>query len=962
MFGYWKDIPGQPLAAAQTISNESFSRLEMEPLTNDNLPSSRSPKMCPTAPFPFRKIPTISILQKILFSRLAISITSVLTCAVIFFYIAIQVGFIASVLTAPSASTPSSNLSIEKSFFSIKHGSTGSTPSTEAFIFEIPDTALTKEFIFTELLERGDAHEAVAHTEPSESGIPMYFNLSTDETLLLLYRKQLAVRASNERDQILLKDGVSDFLIASIPIVSRTTGENKTTTISGASLIDTHFGIPFSLTDFEDGASNKIRVIKVNGYPRNMNFILEIESLKTSATIRTFTSLALLPDVPMISRVGDHRIGYFATEYTDIGVHSVLKTDTFPSSIAPYEVDQTINVINRWRLEKSDTCDDPVAKTGCVPIKPIIYYVDPTVPDVWQKYVKIGIELWQPAFAALGFKDTPKAVLPGDADFPKDYDSGDIRYASVSFSVSRDSVFSVGPSVTDPRTGEILDADIGFSQEWVHAFSGEISKESLGGSSSSRSSSTNNKHDHSHRNLRSRHACDKERLDSFISEIGTSMRALGVVADGDGRVPTEIIGRGLAGVTVHEVGHTLGLRHNFAGSATIPYSSIYDKTKTSVTGSSSSVMDYIGPVIPPTKEQLATTLVFPDGHTVGEYDRLAIEYGYTIVTGEDSKIQHPDVIKIADKLKTKSLVFATDDDASFETDPLAKRYDLTDDPIAYAKDYISVGVKMRKKAATAIFSTWYPRNGRSTSTSLLKSALHIQVRATGLGAYHLGGRVIDHHYTGGDSNGVVRPVHAGYQEEGLQLILNLIQDDTFWNSGDISDQQIMYVNPYGLGMNYGLNVAEMASSYNTAVLGVLTSLLDKDKLMRINQANSMLIRGTQTWNPPSWTAKVGSATTFSTLDVLRLVSTAVWRDWKYNEWSKRNRWFLINGWITQLVSVHDACKIDMKYFAIDIDVRTIMNEMKDQLNMVDGLTSDVATFINATINKMNKVNKDDATA
>ena len=93
-----------------------------------------------------------------------------------------------------------------------------------------------------------------------------------------------------------------------------------------------------------------------------------------------------------------------------------------------------------------------------------------------------------------------------------------------------------------------------------------------------------------------------------------------------------------------------------------------------------------------------------------------------------------------------------------------------------------------------------------------------------------------------------------------------------------------------------------------------------------------------------------------------VLETAVWRDWKYNEWSKRNRWFLINGWITQLVSVHDACKIDMKYFAIDIDVRTIMNEMKDQLNMVDGLTSDVATFINATINKMNKVNKDDATA
>jgi len=175
----------------------------------------------------------------------------------------------------------------------------------------------------------------------------------------------------------------------------------------------------------------------------------------------------------------------------------------------------------------------------------------------WQKYVKIGIELWQPSFAALGFKNTPRAVLPGDADFPEDYDSGDIRYASVSFAISRDYVFSVGPSVTDPRTGEILDADIGFSQEWVHAFSGSIGRDTLnalsgmsGASGAGGASGANGHKNHQdHRRLRSRHNCNKERLAAFIENTGMSMRALADAADSNGRVPVEIIGRGLAGVT-----------------------------------------------------------------------------------------------------------------------------------------------------------------------------------------------------------------------------------------------------------------------------------------------------------------------------------------------------------------------------------------------------------------------------
>jgi len=495
--------------------------------------------------------------KKCLLSRLFLSVLLTLSCSVVLLSLAVNVGIIAAILQP--FHSPELNLKIETSFFTIEHGSTGGTPASESYFFRIPDKILGVEFIFTELIKKGNAHDDVSHTAPSESGIPLYWQLSDDGTLLLLYRKQLAVRASNARDATLLEDGVSDFLIAQTAVYSRSGSE---TVVLGQDLLNTHFGVPFEMTDFTEPSSFEIRVVNIKGYPRNINFVLEVRSLvsQVQATVWTFVSFALLPDTPMVSRVADHRIGYFATQYTNIGVHPTTTRTPYdetklPASIGAYEVDRQINVINKWRLEKSDDCDDLTNKMGCKPLKPILYYVDPTVPSVWQKYVKIGIELWQPAFAALGFKDTPRAILPEDDDFPADYDSGDIRYASVSFAISRDSVFSVGPSVTDPRTGEILDADIGFSQEWVHAFSGEISKESLSGLSLYDAMSS--KHDH--RRLRSRHGCDHERLASFMDDIGMSMRMLADVSDNNGRVPTEIIGRGLAGVTVHEVGHTLGL-------------------------------------------------------------------------------------------------------------------------------------------------------------------------------------------------------------------------------------------------------------------------------------------------------------------------------------------------------------------------------------------------------------------
>ena len=147
----------------------------------------------------------------------------------------------------------------------------------------------------------------------------------------------------------------------------------------------------------------------------------------------------------------------------------------------------------------------------------------------------MGVTAWQKSFEQIGFKNTPRAVLPGSSDWPSDYSAGDIRYATISFAISREYVFSVGPSISDPRSGEIIDADIGFAQEWVKAFTSKIGTQTV--STSRRATAKHKKtkawphHHHRHRDhhptttmtihIDSRHGCDRlHSLLEFRSLLG----------------------------------------------------------------------------------------------------------------------------------------------------------------------------------------------------------------------------------------------------------------------------------------------------------------------------------------------------------------------------------------------------------------------------------------------------------
>ena len=183
---------------------------------------------------------------------------------------------------------------------------------------------------------------------------------------------------------------------------------------------------------------------------------------------------------------------YFTRTFTDLGWSALAGNYTaqYPSIVDT--VDAEVRVILRKKL-------------------PAIYYIDPSVPVKYQGYIKRGVENWQKAFDAAGLPNAVKAMLPSDADFPADYDAADMRYSTISWSVSTEQVFAIGPSTVDPRSGEVLNSDIVFAHGWVHSWLSQID---LASTISRPQSAIRNQH-----RLRGSPPCLKQQLTS--AELGT---------------------------------------------------------------------------------------------------------------------------------------------------------------------------------------------------------------------------------------------------------------------------------------------------------------------------------------------------------------------------------------------------------------------------------------------------------
>jgi hypothetical protein len=368
-------------------------------------------------------------------------------------------------------------------------------------------------------------------------------------------------------------------------------------------------------------------------------------------------SLSKLPEQPMHARPADERVGYFTTEVLD-----------FTSDVPRIPVRR---YANRWRLEKKD----PAAALS-EPVQPIVFWIDRNVPVRYREPIRQGILEWNKAFERIGFKDAIRVeVQPDDADF----DTADIRHASVRWqTVAKTSYGAIGPSVVDPRTGEILDADIGIDANNVRVVRNlrhEYLPQRRDAFAQAQALQTAA---HDERN------CTYEQAATEEAAFGLSLlEARGELA-ADSPDIDRFVDMFQKNVTMHEVGHTLGLRHNFRASTAYTDAQLEDAGFTATHGISGSVMEYNPWNLAVKGEKQGEYAM----STLGPYDYWAIEYAYKpIPAGQEPA----ELANIAARSSESELAFSTDEDvAYFAVDPAVNQLDLGRDPLAYAKKRLAL--------------------------------------------------------------------------------------------------------------------------------------------------------------------------------------------------------------------------------------------------------------------------------
>ena len=363
------------------------------------------------------------------------------------------------------------------------------------------------------------------------------------------------------------------------------------------------------------------RILSVKAYERSVVALSELTTTvhegtsKVNVTVVVSTAICLLPDEPMARRREDWRVGYFSTPAT-------IYNDR------QQKVEHT-RYITRWRLEPSDTAAYMRGELT-EPVKPIKFYIGKAVPEHLRPYIVKGIEDWNRAFEKAGFKNAVQAVIPHDT---LDVDGDDMHYSVLTYAAS-EKANAMGPSTIDPRTGEILEADI----IWWHNVQSLIS----------------------------------EWITVQTGAVDPRARSL--------ELPIELIGDAVRVVACHEVGHSLGLRHNMMASAAYPTDSLRSASFTSrMGGTSASIMDYarFNYVAQPGD---GVKVMSPN---IGPYDFMAIEWGYRwYPAGTDEEKVLSEFIA---KHKGIEYRYSETQPQRSAIDPRALSEDLGDDPVKSAR-------------------------------------------------------------------------------------------------------------------------------------------------------------------------------------------------------------------------------------------------------------------------------------
>src|SRR6185503_13756855 len=379
-----------------------------------------------------------------------------------------------------------------------------------------------------------------------------------------------------------------------------------------------------------------------------------------SIPFRVRYSLSTLPQTAYRPRLADDRVGHFLAMFQDF---------TDDKSETPY-----VRYVTRWQLEKTD----PSAALS-PPRQPIVFWLENAVPLKYRKALTEGVLLWNSAFERIGFKD---AVVVKQQPDNADWDPADVRYNTIRWFVATDTGFAIGPSRINPFTGQIYDADISFSESmtrYVRNFYQE-SVQPGGGGGGARSGWP----EAALGGPNPRRCCNVVSLAVSQAAFGFSvLQARGALATP--QAEEQFVHDWLVLIAAHEVGHTLGLRHNFRASTLHPFDKLHDADLTRKMGLCSSVMDYL-PVNLAAEGQKQGEY-WPS--SLGPYDYWAIEYAYKPLAAKLTEAERPELQKIAARAAEPQLAYGTDEDlfgftpAPVGIDPRTNWNDYGDDPLPF---------------------------------------------------------------------------------------------------------------------------------------------------------------------------------------------------------------------------------------------------------------------------------------
>ncbi|MDA9627737.1 zinc-dependent metalloprotease [Flavobacteriaceae bacterium] len=581
------------------------------------------------------------------------------------------------------------------------------------YLFEVPDTLINREMLM------------VTRIAKTANGIG--FGGGKTNTQVLRWQrkgKKILLRVVSHNvvaDTILpVHEAVvnSNFepVLFSFPIKAF----NKDTTavvIDATSLFSTDvkpLGFPqFYRSRYKISRVDKTRsyIDRVSSYPEN----IEVRHVKTyfaskppsngsvgSISVEMSNSMILLPKVPMKRRYFDERVGWFARGQVDYGLDD--------------QRSKTVTYLDRWRLEVKDE-DLAKFKAGELvePKKQIVYYVDRATPEVWRQYIKQGIEDWQVAFEAAGFKNAIIAKDPPSKEEDPDWSPEDVRYSVVRYLASPIPNAN-GPHVSDPRSGEILESDI----NWYHNVMSLL------------------------RNW------------FFIQTAAINPEAQTI------EFKDEVMGRLIRFVSSHEVGHTLGLPHNMGSSAAYPVDSLRSASFTKKFGTAPSIMDYarFNYIAQPEDKGVA---LMPD---IGPYDKHAIEWGYRPILDKTAKDEKETLNKwILDRADNPIYRFGHQQ-AGGVVDPSSQTEDLGDDAIKAS----AYGIKNLQRILPNI-EKWTTKDGENYDemATMYGQVLSQFNRYMGHVTANIGG-VYEYYKTSNQEGAVYSHVAKSHQKNALQFI------------------------------------------------------------------------------------------------------------------------------------------------------------------------------------------------